>query len=156
MNLDNHSLEELFQRADEIGRKRYHRLTQEDFEEYQKFNHWRYINGDRNCGTTPESQQWARDNSDWACPVCNRRFADVGGRTIDHKLPRAQYPWLALNFQNLWVICHTCNQEKGEMHWYEYEHYTFLHYRDRYQDIQLFRPRYLLKSLRSAASQRRL
>ncbi|NER83842.1 MAG: HNH endonuclease [Leptolyngbya sp. SIO1D8] len=142
------SLEELFKLADKVGKKRYNRLTQKDFEDYRKFDFWRYVNGDIECGTTQESKRWAKDNSDWHCPVCGKRFAHIGGRTIDHKLPRAQYPWLSLNFQNLWVICHKCNQEKGEMHWYEYEHYMLTNYPNRYEDIQLFRPRHLLKSLK--------
>ena len=148
MDLDGKNLKELFKLADKVGRKRYHKLTHQDFEDYRKFDNWRYINGDGECGTTQESKNWARDNSDFHCPVCGARFADVGGRTLDHKLPRAQYPWLSLNFKNLWVICRDCNQEKGEMHWYEYEHYMFIHHRDRYEDIQVFRPRSLLKSLK--------
>ena len=148
MDLENKDLKELFKLADTVGRKRYHKLTHQDFEDYRKFDNWRYINGDGECGTTQESKNWAKDNSDFHCPVCGARFADVGGRTIDHKLPRAQYPWLSLDFRNLWVICRDCNQEKGEMHWYEYEHYMFIHHRDRYEDIQFFRPRSLLKSLK--------
>lgn len=148
MDLENKDLKELFKLADKVGKKRYHKLTHQDFEDYRKFDNWRYINGDGECGTTQESKDWARDNSDFHCPVCGARFSDVGGRTIDHKFPRAQYPWLSLDFRNLWVICRDCNQEKGEMHWYEYEHYMFIHHRDRYQDIQLFRPRPLLKSLK--------
>jgi len=147
MNLNEKSLEELFKIADQVGKKRYHRLTHQDLEDYRKFNHWRYVNGDIKYGTTQESRKWARENSDYRCPVCNKRFADVGGRSIDHKLPRAQYPWLSLDFRNLWVICFNCNKEKGEMHWYEYEHYILIHYPERYKDIQLFRPKQLLKSL---------
>lgn len=148
MNLDDKNLKELFKLADHIGNKRYHKLTPQDFEDYRRFDHWRYINGDIECGTTPESRVWAKENSDWHCPVCGARFADVGGRTIDHKLPRAQYPWLSLDFNNLWVICRNCNQEKGEMHWYEYERYMMLHHPTRYEAIQLYRPRQLLQSLK--------
>ncbi|MEM8612010.1 MAG: HNH endonuclease signature motif containing protein [Cyanobacteria bacterium P01_H01_bin.105] len=144
---DEKNLEELFKVADKIGKKRYHKLTSQDFEDYRKYDHWRYVNGDGECGTTPKSKQWIRDNSDWNCPVCGQRFGDRDGRTIDHKLPRAQYPWLSLDFRNLWVICRVCNQEKGERHWYEYEHYMFLNYPDRYREITLFRPRQLLKTL---------
>ncbi|MEM8807407.1 MAG: HNH endonuclease [Cyanobacteria bacterium P01_G01_bin.38] len=148
MDTHDKTLQELFALADKVGKKRYHRLTDQDFEDYREFDHWRYINGDFECGTTPESKQWARDNSDWNCPICGERFADKGGRTIDHKLPRAQYPWLALDFRNLWVICRPCNQEKGEMHWYEYEHYILIHHPDRYQDIDFARPRQLLRTLK--------
>lgn len=139
------TLQELFQLADKVGNRRYHRLTQQDFEDYRKFDYWRYINGDSECRTTPESQKWVRDHSDSHCPVCGVKFSLDNGRSIDHKLPRAQYPWLSLDFRNLWVICYRCNQEKGERHWYEYEHYIFTHYPDRYQDVVLARPRELLK-----------
>lgn len=144
---DDKTLQELFKIADKVGKKRYHKLTSQDFEDYRKYDYWRYVNGDGECGTTPESKQWIRDNSDWNCPICGQRFGDRDGRTIDHKLPRAQYPWLSLDFRNLWVICRVCNQEKGERHWYEYEHYMFLNHPDRYRDVTLFRPRHLLKTL---------
>jgi len=149
MDLEDKNLEDLFKLADKIGKKRYHKLTQQDFEDYRKFDHWRYINGDSECGSTPESKNWVKDNSERHCPVCGFSFAQRDGRTIDHKLPRAQYPWLSLDFRNLWVICRMCNQEKGEMHWYEYEHYIFIHHPDRYDDIRFARPNHLLKSLKS-------
>jgi len=141
------TLEELFALADKVGKKRYHKLTAQDFEDYRKYDYWRHVNGDGECGTTAKSKQWVKDNSGWTCPICGERFADRGGRTIDHKLPRAQYPWLSLDFRNLWVICQDCNQEKGERHWYEYEHYMFIHHPGRYQDVQFARPRQLLKTL---------
>lgn len=141
------TLQELFKLANKVGNRRYHKLTQQDFDDYRSFDHWRYINGDSECGTTDESRSWVRDNSERHCPICGATFSRHNGRSIDHKLPRAQYPWLSLDFKNLWVICHPCNQEKGEMHWYEYEHYVFTKYPERYQDIVFARPRHLLKSL---------
>lgn len=148
-NIENKSLKELFNLADTIGSKRYNRLTQKDIEDYRKFDFWRYVNGKSECGTTSKSKQWVKHHSDRYCPVCGRRFAVLGGRTIDHKLPRSQYPWLSLDFKNLWVICLRCNQEKGEMHWYEYEHYIFINYPECYKVIKRFRPRKLLRSLKS-------
>lgn len=147
MEKSSQTLEELFTLADRVGKKRYHRLTTQDFEDYRKFDLWRYVNGKYECGTTQISKQWVRANSEWNCPICTRRFAERGGQTIDHKLPRSQYPWLALDFRNLWVICRDCNHEKGELHWYEYEHYVLLNHPDRYQDIAFARPRQLLKNL---------
>lgn len=147
MSLEDKNLSELFKLADRIGKKRYHRLTHEDFEDYRKYDHWRYIQGDGECGTTPESKQWVRDNSEWNCPICGHQFdyQSGHGRTIDHKLPRSQYPWFSLDFRNLWVICYTCNREKGEMHWYEYEHYILLNHPNRYGDVAFARPRKLLE-----------
>lgn len=143
------TLESLFQQASKLGNRRYHKFTPFDFENYRKYDHWRYVNGDSQCGTTPESQQWVKDNSDFICPACGQGYGDRGGRTIDHKLPRAQYPWLSLDFRNLWVICYLCNQEKGERHWYEYEHYMYIHHPHRYDDICFARPRHLLKTLKA-------
>lgn len=146
---NDYSLEELFKLADRVGNYRYHRLTEQDLAIYRQFDHWRYINGKYECGTTEESRQWVRENSDRQCPICGDYFSHFKSRSIDHKLPRAQYPWLSLDFRNLWVICYDCNQEKGEMHWYEYERYMFTHHPDRYSDVVQFRPRVLLKSLSS-------
>ncbi|MGG6298081.1 HNH endonuclease [Leptolyngbya sp. AN02str] len=145
---DNQRLKALFELADKVGNKRYNRLTRQDFDDYRKFDYWRYVNGDSECGTTQESKDWVKENSDWHCPICGDRFSRENGRTIDHKLPRAQYPWLSLDFRNLWVICRPCNYEKGEMHWYEYERYTLNRYPDRYPDVRARRPSKLLESLR--------
>lgn len=146
-NLENLDLKDLFKKAKIIGGRRYHKLTSEHFADYRKFDGWRYINGDAECGTTLESQQWVRDHSDRTCPICDRLYTPNNGRSIDHKLPRSQYPWLSLDFQNLWVICLTCNKEKGEMHWYEYEHYIFIHYPELYESVRIARPIPLLKNL---------
>ena len=147
MNLEDKQLTELFKLANKIGKKRYHRLTQQDFENYRQYDYWRYINGDGECGTTQESQDWVKENSDWYCPICGDNYCDKEGRTIDHKLPRSQYPWLSMNFQNLWVICRVCNREKGEMHWYEYEHHILVNHPDWYPFIKSARPSQLLLSL---------
>jgi 5-methylcytosine-specific restriction endonuclease McrA len=144
------TLQELFALANKVGNRRYHRLTQQDFDDYRSFDYWRYINGDSECGTTEASRTWVRDNSDRHCPICREQYGRNNGRSIDHKLPRAQYPWLSLDFRNLWVICYQCNQEKSERHWYEYEHYIFTRHPERYEDIVLARPRHLLKSLRQS------
>lgn len=147
--LDIKALDQLFQLADNLGKKRYHRLTPEDFQRYLEYDRWRYINGDYECGTTQESQQWVNENSDQHCPICEQRFSFKNGRTIDHKLPRSQYPWLSMDFDNLWVICRSCNQEKAEMHWYEYERYILKRYPDRYGNVRFYRPMQLLKTLLS-------
>lgn len=148
MDLENKDLKELFQLADKIGKQRYHRLTRQDWEDYKKFDKWRYMNGDSECGTTQESQDWAKDHSDWHCPICSDKFSECGGRTIDHKLPRSQYPWLSMDFNNLWVICRACNREKGEKHWFEYEHYLLTRHPERLSAVQAARPTQLLKSLK--------
>ncbi|MDZ8027016.1 MAG: hypothetical protein RMY36_033370 [Nostoc sp. SerVER01] len=56
--------------------------------------------------------------------------------------------WLSIEFKNLWVICQVCNQEKSEMHWYEYEHYIFVRYPDLYLSVKAARPSSLLQSLK--------
>ncbi|OKH28006.1 HNH endonuclease [Chroogloeocystis siderophila 5.2 s.c.1] len=148
MNLNDRELKELFELADKIGKKRYHKLTEQDFENYKKFDYWRYINGDGECGTTQESKDWVEKHSNWYCPICGKNYSATNGKTIDHKLPRAQYPWLAMNFMNLWVICQACNKDKGEKHWYEYEHYMFVHHPELYLAVKAARPSQLLESLK--------
>ena len=149
MNLENKDLKALFSLASKIGSKRYNRLTAQDFADYLEYNYWRYINGDYECGTTEESKQWVRENSDWHCPICEEHYQNRGGKTIDHKLPRSHYPWLSMNFQNLWVICQQCNREKAEMHWYEYELYMYEKYPNDYLFIKSARPTKLLESLKT-------
>ncbi len=141
------TLKELFQIANKVGGKRYNRLTQKDFEDYRKFDYWRYQGGDYECGTTDESKAWVNAHSDFHCPICENRFSQRGGKTIDHKLPRSQYPWLSMTSANLWVICRDCNREKAEMHWYQYEHYIFVNTLNYYENVRLARPRNLLKTL---------
>ncbi|MCY7277362.1 MAG: HNH endonuclease [Phormidesmis sp. CAN_BIN44] len=148
MDIEEQELKELFKLVDKIGNKRYHKLTQQDFETYRKFDYWRYVNGDYECGTTEESKEWVRDHSDWDCPLCGKKYREKGGKTIDHKLPRSQYPWLSMEFKNLWVICQACNREKAEMHWYAYEHYVLVKYPDLYDAVKAARPNQLLQSLK--------
>lgn len=147
MNLEDEELGTLFKLANKAGNKRYHRLTSQDFENYRRFDYWRYVKGEYECGTTEESKAWVRDHSDRDCPICGSHYSDNVGRTIDHKLPRAQYPWLSMELKNLWVICQACNQQKGEMHWYEYEHYMFIHHAHLYEAVRNARPSQLLRSL---------
>lgn len=137
----------LFLQANKIAKKRYHKLTDDDFKRYRAYDYWRYVDGDGELGVTSHSQQWVWDNSDKHCPICNELFHDTGGRTIDHKLPRAQYPWLSMDFRNFWVICRSCNREKGEKHWYEYEKYILEYYPERYSDVRFYRPMSILQEL---------
>ena len=152
-NLQEKTLKELFQLADKTGDRRYHKLTQKDFADYRQFNDWRYRTGDYECGTTIESQKWVQDHSDRECPICDQRFSQRGGKTIDHKLPRAQYPWLSMNFENLWVICRDCNIQKAEMNWYRYEQYILMNHPDRYESVRLVRPIGLIKGLTRSNSE---
>lgn len=148
MNLENKDISRLFKLADRIGSRRYNRLTDRDLNNYLKYDRWRFINGDGECGTTPESKAWVKEHSDWYCPICSEQYRDRGGKTIDHKLPRSQYPWLSLEWSNLWVICRACNREKGEKHWYEYEQYMYHNYPQDYPVIRAARPIELLNSLK--------
>ena len=65
VDFENKELKELFKLVDQIGKKRYHKLTEQDFENYIKLDYWRYINGDYECGTTQESKDWVKGNSNW-------------------------------------------------------------------------------------------
>ncbi|MGK7910204.1 MAG: HNH endonuclease [Synechococcus sp.] len=147
IDFENLSIQELYQAASRIGNKRYHRLTTKDLEDYRQYEKWRYICGQSECGTTRESQEWVRRHSSHYCPVCDLAYQRSRGRSIDHKLPRAKYPWLSLNFDNFWVICRHCNREKGEMDWLEYEHFIFTEREHLYPLIRSQRPSILLRNL---------
>lgn len=144
MKIEDKSLKQLFKLSKKIGGKRYHKLTSEDFYNYLAYDRWRYINGSGECGTTDESRAWVNKNSDWYCPICSENYQDRGGKTIDHKLPRSQYPWLSMEWSNLWVICCKCNIEKGVKNWYEYEQYMYDKYPHDYPVIRAARPINLL------------
>ena len=73
--------------------------------------------------------------------------ADELGNKRYNRLPRSQYPWLSMEFNNLWVICRDCNIEKAEMHWYRYEQHVLSTYPDRYENARGARPIALLRSL---------
>lgn len=141
-------LAELCILIDRIGSKHYHRLTERALESYRHYDGWRYVNAQYELGTTAESRQWVDLNSDRFCPICDNIHQSRGGKSIDRKLPRSQYPWLALEFKNLWVICQECNFEKAEMHWYEYERYILKKYPDRYLHVCAARPSELLTAMR--------
>jgi hypothetical protein len=140
-------LKTLLKLVDEIGSKRYNRLTVKDLEDYRQYDNWRYVEADPELGSTKISKEWVSKNSTQICPVCGDFHYLRGGKNIDHKLPRSQYPWLSLDFRNFWVICRACNLEKAEMNWYEYERYCFKNYPDRYHYILEERPQQLLLSL---------
>ncbi|MDX2255226.1 MAG: HNH endonuclease signature motif containing protein [Pseudanabaenaceae cyanobacterium bins.39] len=148
MNLEDQSLSELFKTADKIGAKRYHRLTETDFANYQEYAHWRYIHSSFESGTTEASKQWVLENSGAHCPICEAKYDWENSRTIDHKLPRSKYPWLSMSFENLWVICKECNREKSDKDWYEYELYLYKNYRHLYRNLRSHRPIKLLANLR--------
>lgn len=151
VNIEEKELKELFKLVDQIGNKRYHKLTHLDFETYREFDYWRYVNGDYECGTTEESKEWVRNYSDRDCPICGKSHREKGGKTIDHKLPRSQYPWLSMEFKNFWVICRDCNIKKGEMHWYAYEQYVLVRHSDFYDAVKAARPNQLLQSLKDSS-----
>jgi hypothetical protein len=147
--LDDKELRALFKIADEVGNKRYHKLTPQDFQDYLKYNQWRYINGDYECGTTYESQLWVKNHSGLRCPVCEEKYIGKKHKTIDHKLPRSHYPWLSMEFDNLWGICRDCNIEKSDLNWFEYEQYIFINYSHRYSQVKSACPAQMLKSLQT-------
>jgi HNH endonuclease len=142
-------LRSLFKLADQIGNKHYHKLTPQDFQDYLQYNYWRYISGDYECGTTEESRIWVNNNSGLNCPVCTERYAGSKYKTIDHKLPRSHYPWLSMEFDNLWVICNHCNIEKSDMNWFEYEQYIFINYSHQYTQVKFACPMKVLQSLKT-------
>lgn len=51
------------------------------------------------------------------CSECGRRIQRSSDVTVDHIRPRSKYPSLALNRQNLRVLCRSCNSSKGAKDW---------------------------------------
>ncbi|MFQ6028109.1 MAG: HNH endonuclease [Dehalococcoidia bacterium] len=47
------------------------------------------------------------------CAKCRRWIRDKIDITVDHILPRSRYPELALQGDNLCVLCRSCNSRKG-------------------------------------------
>jgi hypothetical protein len=148
IDLSTLNIYQLFNLADKIGNKHYHRLTERDWENYLLYNRWRYIKGDFECGTTQVSKDWVKDNSGVNCPICRRKYDRYNHKTIDHKLPRSHYPWLSIEFDNLWVVCKECNIEKGDLNWFEYERYIAQEYPEQYSNIFKARPIELIKALK--------
>jgi HNH endonuclease len=147
--LEDKELKVLFKLADEIGNKHYHRLTPQDFQDYLQYDRWRYVNADFECGTTQESRLWVNNNSGLKCPICTERYQGSNYKTVDHKLPRSHYPWLSMEFDNLWVICRECNIEKSDLNWFEYEQYIFSNYSHRYPQVKSACPVKMLQSLKT-------
>lgn len=72
--------------------------------EYQRFYHtdeWRRL----------RALVIARDGS--RCASCRRPIRREEDLTVDHVKPRSRYPELALNPDNLQVLCRRCNSAKG-------------------------------------------
>lgn len=68
---------------------------------------------------SPEGKAWKQQKEaefNYRCPECNRKIP----LTIDHKIPRSKAPWLAWDTNNLWLLCHHCNKQKGDKNWSEY------------------------------------
>ena len=47
------------------------------------------------------------------CSECGKPIANSYDVTVDHLRPRSKYPELALDKQNLCVLCRSCNSSKG-------------------------------------------
>lgn len=50
----------------------------------------------------------------WICSECGKPITNSYDVTVDHIRPRSKYPELALDKQNLCVLCRSCNSSKGD------------------------------------------
>ena len=48
------------------------------------------------------------------CSECKKRIRESNDVTVDHILPRSKYPSLALEKNNLCVLCRSCNSRKSD------------------------------------------
>ena len=56
----------------------------------------------------------------YKCPVCNELLSDTSA-TIDHLLPKSKYLGLAMDTNNMLVMCNSCNATKNNQEfkqWY--------------------------------------
>lgn len=51
-----------------------------------------------------------------------KKAIEVYGINVDHIKPRKLYPELALNFDNLQILCPRCNKSKGNKYVSDYRH----------------------------------
>jgi len=51
------------------------------------------------------------------CASCGKRIRKQDDITVDHIKPRSKYPELALDRQNLQVLCRKCNSSKRDKEW---------------------------------------
>jgi 5-methylcytosine-specific restriction protein A len=56
----------------------------------------------------------------WKCMCCGRVPAKRSSVNVDHIKPRKFYPELALDEDNLQVLCGRCNKRKGNDHMTDY------------------------------------
>ena len=54
------------------------------------------------------------------CMCCGRMPKDLGQINVDHIKCRRDFPELALDFENLQVLCGRCNKAKGNKHSTDY------------------------------------
>lgn len=69
-----------------------------------------------NCGTVKQhSDKLRKINESSVCPFCGMESLlneyDDGRDDYDHYLPKAQYPFISVNFLNLFPMCHRCNSK---------------------------------------------
>jgi 5-methylcytosine-specific restriction endonuclease McrA len=69
-----------------------------------------------------EGKQWKQQflvQCGYQCLECGQSLISSVSQ-IDHKHPRSRYHYLAWDPDNLWVICKSCNTDKGNMEWDDY------------------------------------
>jgi len=57
------------------------------------------------------------DEEGYICALCGKKIRKQGDITVDHIKPRSKYPDLALERQNLQVLCRKCNSSKRDEDW---------------------------------------
>jgi hypothetical protein len=76
------------------------RLSETDWREFQRSDRWQRLR-----------QRVIRTYG----PICMRCGATDRPIHVDHIKPKSRYPHLALSFENLQVLCETCNLEKSNI-----------------------------------------
>ncbi|MEA5533217.1 HNH endonuclease signature motif containing protein [Crocosphaera sp. XPORK-15E] len=72
-----------------------------------EFNRWR---------NSQEGQEWKKQKyrqQNKLCPICKETITNLKGSHIDHIKPLVDYPYLALDTDNMQVTHAECNKSKG-------------------------------------------
>lgn len=70
-----------------------------------------------------KTTEWLRvrydaiQRNDGKCDCCKRKPTPCNPLHVDHIKPRSRFPWLALDPDNLQVLCKECNFGKGNVDW---------------------------------------
>src|SRR6266478_6365592 len=64
----------------------------------------------------PEVKDLIRRETHDKCIYCESKISHVYHGDVEHILPKARFPELTLDYENLGLACAICNNRKGDVH----------------------------------------